>query len=54
MHYMGRKKADRYRLAMLLTLAPLRSAIADSKYLSVVYNGMKTAVYKVKDRARRV
>ena len=53
-HYMGRKKADRYRLAMLLTLAPLRSAIADSKYLSVVYNGMKTAVYKVKDRARRV
>lgn len=49
-HYMGRKKADRYRLVMLLTLAPLRSAIADSKHLSVVYNGMKTAVYKLRNR----
>jgi len=46
--YMGKKKADRYRLVMLLTLAPLRSVIADNKYLSAVYNGMKTAVYKLK------
>lgn len=46
--YMGRKKADRYRLVMLLTLSPLRSAVADSKYLSGVYNGIKTAVYKLK------
>lgn len=48
--YMGRKKADRYRLVMLLTLAPLRSAIAESRYLSVVYNGMKSAIYKLKNR----
>lgn len=46
--YMGRKKADKYRLVMLLTLSPLRSAMADSKYLSGVYNGIKTAVYKLK------
>ena len=45
--YMGRKKADKYRWIMLLTLAPLRSAIADNKYLSGIYNGLKTAVYKV-------
>ncbi|MDE7322986.1 MAG: glycosyltransferase [Lachnospiraceae bacterium] len=44
--YMGRRKADKYRLIMLLTLAPLRSAIADSKYLSAVYNRIKTAIYK--------
>lgn len=51
-HYMGKRKADRYRLVMLLTLAPLRSAVADSKYLSVIYNGIKTAVYKLKDKAK--
>lgn len=49
-HYMGRKRADRYRLVMLLTLAPLRSAIAENRYLSVVYNGIKTAVYKLRNR----
>jgi glycosyltransferase involved in cell wall biosynthesis len=46
--YMGRKKAYKYRLIMILTLAPIRTAIADSKYLSGVYNGLKTFVYKVK------
>ena len=51
-HYMGKKKADKYRMVMLVTLAPLRSMIADNKYLSSVYNGAKTAVYKLKDRAR--
>ncbi|MBD5452182.1 MAG: glycosyltransferase [Lachnospiraceae bacterium] len=45
--YMGRKKARKYRLIMLMTLAPLRSAIADNKYLSVFYNGMKTFLYKI-------
>ena len=52
--YMGRKKADKYRLIMLLTLAPLRSAIADSKYLSVVYNGMKTMLYKSGNRTKHI
>lgn len=50
-HYMGKKKADFYRLVMLLTLAPLRSAIAGNAYLSGVYNGIKTAIYK--DRSKR-
>ena len=44
--YMGRRKADKYRLIMLLTLAPLRSAIADSRHLSAAYNRIKTAIYK--------
>ena len=52
--YMGRKKADRYRLVMLLTLAPFRSAIADSRHLSAVYNSMKTTVYKLRNRAKCV
>ncbi len=50
-HYMGKKKADFYRLVMLLTLAPLRSAIAGNAYLSGVYNGIKTAIYK--DQSKR-
>lgn len=46
--YMGKKKADRYRLAMLLTLAPLRSAVAGSRYLSGIYDRIKAAVYRTK------
>lgn len=46
--YMGKKKADRYRLIMWLSFAPLRSAIAGNKYLSVFYNGLKTFFYKIK------
>ena len=49
LRYMGKKKADRYRLIMLLTLAPLRSAVADNRYLSGAYNGMKTALYKLRN-----
>jgi glycosyltransferase involved in cell wall biosynthesis len=47
-HYMGRAKADKYRLIMLLTLAPLRTAIAENRYLSGAYNALKTIVYKLK------
>ena len=43
-----RRKADYYQLVMLLTLAPLRSAVANSPRLSGMYNGIKTAVYKNK------
>lgn len=48
--YMGKRKANKYKFIMLLTFAPLRSAIAENKYLSGVYNGLKTAVYKIKGR----
>lgn len=51
--YMGRKKADHYRFIMLLTMAPLRSAIADNRRLSVVYNAVKTSVYQLRGRAKR-
>lgn len=46
--YMGKGKALKYRLIMLLTLAPLRSVIAENKYLSGVYNGIKTMIYRFK------
>ncbi|MCM1182572.1 MAG: glycosyltransferase [Roseburia sp.] len=45
--YMGRGKADKYRLLLLLTLAPLRSALAGSRHFSRFYNSIKTAVYKL-------
>lgn len=48
--YMGRKKADRYRCIMLLTLAPLRSLLADSRHLSGLYNSVKTGIYKRKGK----
>lgn len=44
--YMGKKQADHYRRIMLLTLAPLRSKIADQKALSGIYNGLKALVYR--------
>lgn len=47
-HYMGKRKVLKYRLIMLLTLAPLRSAVADNKYLSGIYNGLKTMIYRLK------
>lgn len=46
--YMGKKKAGKYRLIMLLSLAPLRSAVANNKYLSAGYNKLKTLFYKKK------
>lgn len=46
-HYMGARKAGKYRLIMLLTLAPLRSAIAENRYLSVFYNKIKTFLYRM-------
>lgn len=45
-HYMGKGKALKYRMIMLLTLAPLRSVIAENKYLSGIYNGLKTMIYR--------
>ena len=46
--YMGRKKAGKYRWIMLLSLAPLRTAVANNKYLSAGYNQLKTLFYKRK------
>lgn len=46
--YMGKGKTLKYRLIMLLTLAPLRSMVAENKYLSGIYNGVKTMIYRFK------
>lgn len=45
--YMG-KKAAKYRRVMLLTLAPLRTKMAESPTFSKTYNGVKSAIYKIK------
>lgn len=45
--YMG-NAAKRYRLIMLLTLAPLRTRMAQSPVMSGIYNGLKNFIYKKK------
>lgn len=47
MKYLGRAKVFRYRTIMWLTLAPVRTWIAENPALSGVYNGMKNAIYKI-------
>ena len=48
--YMGRIKAGKYRLIMFLSLAPLRTMIANNRFLSAGYNKLKTLFYKRKGR----
>lgn len=43
--YLGKAKCLKYRAIMLLTLAPLRTVIAENPVLSKRYNRMKTLVY---------
>ena len=45
--YMG-KNAAKYRRIMLLTLAPLRTKMAESPTWSRAYNGLKSFVYRMK------
>lgn len=47
--YMG-SQAAKYRRIMLLTLAPLRTKMAESPTWSKAYNGLKSAVYKIKSK----
>ena len=49
-HYMGKAKTWKYRLILLLTLAPLRSVLAENKYFSNIYNGLKTMIYKLQNK----
>lgn len=44
--YMGKKQADKYRAIMMLTLAPIRSKMADNKALSGIYNKVKKVIYR--------
>ncbi|MCM1568464.1 MAG: glycosyltransferase [Roseburia sp.] len=43
--YMSRGERLRYRAALLCTLAPLRSFMADNRYLSGIYNRLRSLVY---------
>lgn len=45
--YLGQTKVLKYRIIMWLTLAPLRTFMAESPVLSGLYNGMKNGVYKL-------
>ncbi len=44
--YMGAGQLFRFRLILLLTLAPLRTRMAQSKRLAGVYNGVKKLLYR--------
>lgn len=45
--YLGSTKCFRYRAIMWLTLAPVRTWIAENPALSGVYNGIKNGIYKL-------
>ena len=45
-HYLGHEKVLRYKAVMLLTLAPLRTKLAENEKYAEQYNKVKTAVYK--------
>ena len=45
--YLGKVKVFKYRMIMWLTLAPLRTAMAENPVLSGIYNGIKNGIYKL-------
>lgn len=44
--YLGREKAFRYKTVMMLSMAPLRTKLAENGKYAAAYNKLKTAVYK--------
>lgn len=49
-HYLGREKVLRYRTVMMLTLAPLRTRLAENEKYAERYNKVKTAIYRMKHK----
>ena len=45
--YLGKAKVFKYRMIMWLTLAPLRTWIAENPALSGMYHGVKNGIYKL-------
>lgn len=45
--YLGKAKVFKYRMIMWLTMAPVRTWIAETPALSGVYNAVKTGIYKM-------
>lgn len=50
-YYMGKRKADKYRLIMLFTLAPIRSRLAENETFSRYYNAIKRKLYSIKNKS---
>ena len=48
--YLGKSKVYKYRVIMWLTLASLRTVIAENPALSGMYNGIKNGIYKLLKR----
>ena len=51
--YLGREKVLRYKAVLLLSLAPLRTKLAENERYAKAYNRLKTAVYRLKGRKGR-
>ena len=45
--YLGKAKVFKYQMIMWLTLAPVRTWIAENPALSGVYNGVKNTIYRM-------
>lgn len=51
--YLGREKVLRYKAVLLLSLAPLRTRLAENERYAKFYNRLKTAVYRMRSRGRK-
>lgn len=49
--YLGREKVLRYRAVMLVTLAPLRTKLAENEKYAGAYNKVKAALYQLRKRS---
>ena len=45
--YLGKAKVIKYKLVMYLTLAPVRTWVAQNPALSGIYNGIKSSIYRI-------
>ena len=45
--YLGKEKVFKYRCIMWLTLAPLRTMIAENPAIAGMYNGLKNGIYRM-------
>lgn len=48
--YLGKAKVLKYRMIMWLTLAPIRTRIAENPALSGIYNAVKSRIYRMTGR----
>lgn len=53
LHYLGRRKVLLFEALMLLTLAPVRTRLAESPRFAGYYNGLKAALYGAGKKGRK-